>query len=652
MDFSSLRREIKAARDELTAARRAARTRGDADAEAALTEAIEDMTIALADVLAAELAGAVGEIAGLAAQLEDARALARRGALGGLGRGGRGTVPDVSGPSGGVDEPAEEEALPEADKRPAAAVVGLAPAAGDPGAAEGLGGALTVTEAHLIALWRRNCFPIDARGVIVFGVRGATPVDFAGTGIAPSQALAVGAPDYRTMRCTIGQWRPGAGFAVFPGSTVPFGATVEAGVARNGVGVNQLGPGRYGNYEPGWHKRGEGERGHWALRQECPITLQRTGDDAEFEATDRCKVGRIAGDNIHCAFSMGPLDDIPGAAFSSAGCQVVAGTVQKGVRGSERGPWAKFIAPFQPGAGGPSGVDYVLLTGPELRQMVVGRYAGKTVCLRFGSTGPLVRTLQRALADRLGRAIEVDGDFGPATFLAVLDVQTDRMGAAAADGVVGPDTAAALGLTLPGFDFADAIAGGSGQIGGGVAGRAAAAAAPGPLAWGAVTAEAHGPSFGAEVRAISGRLGCDPSHLMALMAFETGETFAPDVRNRRTGAIGLIQFTKSNAVFLGTTDDDLAAMGAVEQLAWVERHLKILSSGRPLRTLSDLYMTVVFPVACGKEESFVLFREGEEAYRLNKGLDARPADGVVTKAEAAAKVEKALIAGMQPGRLG
>ena len=62
--------------------------------------------------------------------------------------------------------------------------------------------------------------------------------------------------------------------------------------------------------------------------------------------------------------------------------------------------------------------------------------------LRMGDRGDAVKTLQRALIETIGAHLEVDGDFGPATKAAVLALQT-REGLEA-DGIVGPDTWAAL----------------------------------------------------------------------------------------------------------------------------------------------------------------------------------------------------------------
>lgn len=68
--------------------------------------------------------------------------------------------------------------------------------------------------------------------------------------------------------------------------------------------------------------------------------------------------------------------------------------------------------------------------------------AGTTATLREGATGDGVKRLQRALTATLGSAVGIDGSFGPATTTAVRGYQTSR--GLTADGVVGPDTWAAL----------------------------------------------------------------------------------------------------------------------------------------------------------------------------------------------------------------
>lgn len=167
------------------------------------------------------------------------------------------------------------------------------------------------------------------------------------------------------------------------------------------------------------------------------------------------------------------------------------------------------------------------------------------------------------------------------------------------------------------------------------------------IAWGKKVSN----NFKAEVIAISGRIGCDPSHLMSAMAFETGETFSPSIKSRAGGgATGLIQFLPSTARSLGTSTAALAAMTAESQLAFVEKYMTPFRG--KLATLSDVYMAILFPNAVGKPSAHVLFRKPSKAYTLNQGLDAPPKDGKVTKAEAAAKVQAKLVRGMNAAFLG
>lgn len=166
-----------------------------------------------------------------------------------------------------------------------------------------------------------------------------------------------------------------------------------------------------------------------------------------------------------------------------------------------------------------------------------------------------------------------------------------------------------------------------------------------PIAWGArVSAE-----FRAKVIAICADLGCDPDHLMAAMAFETGETFRPDIQNKLSKATGLIQFMPATARGLGTTIEDLARMTAVDQLDFVAKYFKPMR-GR-MKTLEDVYMAILFPVAVGKPNGFALFSKPTKQYEQNKGLD-RNKDGTVTKEEAAHHVRLRLEKGLKDGFVG
>jgi len=166
------------------------------------------------------------------------------------------------------------------------------------------------------------------------------------------------------------------------------------------------------------------------------------------------------------------------------------------------------------------------------------------------------------------------------------------------------------------------------------------------IAWGAKVRD----DFKRKTITISHRLNMDPSHLMAIMAFETGRSFDPSITNHAgSGATGLIQFMPATAKGLGTSTSRLALMNAVEQLDYVEAYLTPYA-GR-MENLASAYMAVLYPRAVGKPDSYILFRKGSRAYKLNRGLDAND-NGQITKAEAAAKVFALLNEGLHPGLIG
>ncbi|HJZ93455.1 MAG TPA: peptidoglycan-binding protein [Gemmataceae bacterium] len=172
------------------------------------------------------------------------------------------------------------------------------------------------------------------------------------------------------------------------------------------------------------------------------------------------------------------------------------------------------------------------------------------------------------------------------------------------------------------------------------------AATSGQLAWGAkVSAD-----FKAKVIQIGADLGVQPDYLMACMAFETGETFSPSIKNAAgSGATGLIQFMPSTAQALGTSTSALAAMTAVAQLDYVKKYFEPYR-GR-LHSLEDVYMAILYPAAIGKGANSTLFQSGTTAYAQNKGFDANQ-DGVITPAEVSVKVRAKYTKGLSPGYVG
>ena len=137
------------------------------------------------------------------------------------------------------------------------------------------------------------------------------------------------------------------------------------------------------------------------------------------------------------------------------------------------------------------------------------------------------------------------------------------------------------------------------------------------------------------------------SFLMSAIAFETGESFSPSVKNGAgSGATGLIQFMPSTATGMGTTTAKLAAMSAVEQLEYVERYFKPYASR--VKTLEDMYMAILMPSFIGKPNEAVLFVSPKVSYQQNRGLDLNK-DGLITKFEAASMVRAKYEKGMREG---
>lgn len=165
------------------------------------------------------------------------------------------------------------------------------------------------------------------------------------------------------------------------------------------------------------------------------------------------------------------------------------------------------------------------------------------------------------------------------------------------------------------------------------------------LAWGA---KVSGP-FREKVCEISAILRVDPDWIMSSIAFESGRTFAADVRNAAgSGAVGLIQFMPSTAAALGTSVEALAAMDPVFQLRYVMMYFKPYA-GR-MQNLGDVYSAIIWPGAIGKPDDFVLFRKDDPnhpaLYLQNRGLDINR-DGIITRAEIYAKVADMMAVGQQ-----
>lgn len=211
--------------------------------------------------------------------------------------------------------------------------------------------------------------------------------------------------------------------------------------------------------------------------------------------------------------------------------------------------------------------------------------------------------------------LDVDGKLGPLTKAAMVRFQKIQLGST--DGKFESAAATRL-LEFKDFEKQDR------------AGR--------QVVWGARVTGA----FKTRMLEVCESVELDPDHLMAAMAFESAGSFSPAIKNAEgSGATGLIQFMPSTAKGLGTTTEALSKMSAVEQLDYVEKYFKPYK-GR-CKTLSDVYMAILWPAAIGKPEDHVLFDQATrpKTYSPNKGLDL-DRNGEITKREAASMVQSRL----------
>lgn len=145
-------------------------------------------------------------------------------------------------------------------------------------------------------------------------------------------------------------------------------------------------------------------------------------------------------------------------------------------------------------------------------------------------------------------------------------------------------------------------------------------------------------AFAQKVADISSQLGIDPDWLMLVMYFESG--LNPKAVNRTSGATGLIQFMPSTARNMGTSTESLADMDALDQLDYVYKYL--LPYKNKMSSLVDVYLSVFYPSAVGKEDGYVLGGAGTDMSKKiasqNKIFDTNK-DGQITKREVATYFE-------------
>lgn len=169
----------------------------------------------------------------------------------------------------------------------------------------------------------------------------------------------------------------------------------------------------------------------------------------------------------------------------------------------------------------------------------------------------------------------------------------------------------------------------------------------GKLIWGTRVRQ----DFRIAVREVAAELGiADPNWLMAVMAFETGNSFLPWRRNdMSSGAVGLIQFTKtgiSSPNMRKYTIQGISRMSAVEQLRGpVKDYMRPYASR--IRNMGDAYMAVFAPnIGMGKPDDYILYRSPSKEYTQNAPLD-KDRKGYITRGDCMIRVNKAFREGQQ-----
>jgi hypothetical protein len=135
------------------------------------------------------------------------------------------------------------------------------------------------------------------------------------------------------------------------------------------------------------------------------------------------------------------------------------------------------------------------------------------------------------------------------------------------------------------------------------------------------------PEFAKEVDRLSKKYNINPSHLLGLIASESG--FDPKANNETH--VGLIQFSKESAKLVGSSQAEILEMSRAQQMKLVEKYFDYWELPKGAGP-GQLYMSVFLPSYTNKPSDYVVAKKGEAWYDDNVGLDVNQ-DGVITPSD-------------------
>ena len=122
---------------------------------------------------------------------------------------------------------------------------------------------------------------------------------------------------------------------------------------------------------------------------------------------------------------------------------------------------------------------------------------------------------------------------------------------------------------------------------------------------------------------------------------EIESAWVPSIVNPKSGASGLIQFTRETAKKLGTTVEEIRKMSRDEQVPYIQDYFDTVA--KTASRQGDVYLMIFAPAFVGHDDSDVIFKVGSKEWEQNPGL-REAGDGPIT-------VRKVRAIGIAPGEL-